>query len=306
MKRILAAAFLAVFCLVLPLAPAPAQAQAYPRPVGFVNDFANLLSRDGKNQLEARLAKLEQDTSAQLAVVTIDTLDGAVMEDYAAGLFKDWGIGQKGKDNGVLFIMSVQDKKMKIEVGYGLEPIITDGRAGRILDEFVVPSFRDGDYEQGITDGVIALEGYIRDGNSPSAIEDNPIGSAMKWLNLPLWIIIVLGIMTIYVLGFMARTRSIWLGGIWGFILGIVLGFGVGTLLMLILLPVALAVVGTLLDILLSRNYQGRSTSGMSTGWFSTRGGFSGPAGGTWFGGSGGGSGFGGGGSGGGGAGRGW
>ncbi len=273
-------------------------AQSYPRPTGFVNDFAGVLSSEGKNRLEARLVNLEKATSAELAVVTIVKLDDTTIEEYAAGLFQDWGIGKKDKENGVLFIMSLVDRDVRIEVGYGLEPVITDGRAGRILDNEVVPDFRTGDYEQGITAGVIALERYIRDGTPPSLIEENPFQRLLDNFSLPEPLVIFIGIITIYILGFMARTKSIWLGGIWGFIMGLVLGFGFGNRWLIFTLPVVLGIFGTLLDIVLSRNYKALSSSGRSTGWYASGGGFS--SGGSGFGG------FGGGHSGGGGAGRGW
>ena len=297
MKRVLYPVLLALS--LLGLASGAVLAQTFPRPTGFVNDFAGVLPVDGRNYLEARLQNLERSTSAELVVVTLVSLEeDATMQEYAAGLFSDWGIGKKGKDNGVLFIMSLTDREVWIEVGYGLEPVITDGRAGRILDNEVIPGFRTGDYEQGITDGVIALEEYIRNGTPPSLIEENPIQRLIDNFSLPSWLLLVLGITTIYILGFMARTKSIWLGGIWGLILGLMLGFGFGVIWLTILLPVVLGIFGTILDIVLSSNYKGRSTRGMSTGWYSSRGGFSG--GGSGFGGFGGGS------SGGGGAGRRW
>ncbi|MDO8716187.1 MAG: TPM domain-containing protein [Dehalococcoidales bacterium] len=273
-------------------------AQTFPRPTGFVNDYAGLLLAGGKNQLESRLVKLEKDTSAELAVVTVVKLEETTIEEYAVGLFNDWGIGKSDKDNGVLLIMSLTDREVWIEVGYGLEPVITDGRAGRILDDKVIPSFRTGDYEQGITDGVIALEEYIRNGTPPSLIEENPFQRLLDNFSLPEPLVIFIVIISIYILGFMARTKSIWLGGIWGFIMGLVLGFGFRSRWLIFTLPVVLGIFGTLLDIILSRNYKHLASSGRSTGWYASGGGFSG--GGSGFGG------FGGGRSGGGGAGRGW
>ena len=296
MKRFFFLPVLALFLLAS--GTGSALAQAYPPPTGFVNDFAGVLSGSTNSQLSTLLLNLEQDTSAEVAVVTISNLDGVPIEDYANGLFNAWGIGKNDKDNGILFLVSLQDRKVWIEVGYGLEPIITDGRAGRILDNYVIPDFRNGDYDQGIAAGVMALEGYIRDGTPPSVIEENPVQGLIAGFHLPSWLLITLGIITIYMLGFMARTKSVWLGGIWGFILGLVLGFGFGNLWAVFLLPFGLGIFGTILDIILSSNYWGRVSSGRSTGWYSSGGGFSG--GGSGFGGFGGGS------SGGGGAGRGW
>jgi uncharacterized protein len=275
------------------------QAQDYPQPVGYVNDFANLLSADARSRLETRLTTLEKDTSAEVTFVCVETIGNSTLEEYAAGLFQDWGIGKKGKDNGVLFLVSLAEGDVRIEVGYGLESIITDGRAGRILDNEVVSYFKQKDFDQGVEKGLIAIEGYIRDGTPPPVVEENPVQSALAHFNLPFPLLIGLGIITIYMLGFMARTKSIWLGGVWGFILGLILGFGFGSLVFLITLPLGLGLLGTGLDAILSSNYKGRQSGGMPTGWFSSGGGFKGPGGG--FGGFGG---FGGGGSGGGGASR--
>jgi uncharacterized protein len=273
-------------------------ARDYPSPQGYVNDFAGVLAGETVSNVERLLSALEDVTSAEVVVVTLDSLAGASLEEYAAGLFQAWGIGKKEKDNGVLFILAPQDKEVRIEVGYGLEPIITDGRAGRILDNEVLPYLRDGKYDEAVEAGILAIEGYIRDGSPPSAVEENPVQSLFAGFHLPWPLIIALGFITVYILGFMARTRSIWLGGVWGIILGIILGLGFGKTLFLITLPIGLGISGLFLDWILSSNYRGRSSGGLSTGWFSSRGGFSGPGGGF--------GGFGGGRSGGGGASRRW
>ncbi len=275
-------------CILFGLITGPALAQSFPRPLGWVSDFAGILSADTISRLENRLSILEKDTSAEVAVVTVNDLDGYSIEGYAAELFLDWNIGKKGKDNGVLFIISPKTSDIRIEVGYGLEPIITDGRAGRILDKEVIPYLKRGDFDRGIEAGVLAIEGYIRDGTPPSVVEENPVQSILSGFKLPFYILVILGFISIYMLGFMARTKSIWAGGIWGIILGLVLGFGFGRMLWIILLPLGLGFIGLLFDIVLSSNYRGRSTSGQPTGWFPSGGGFKGSGGG--FGGFGGGS----------------
>jgi uncharacterized protein len=265
-----------------------ALAQDYPSPVGFVNDFAGILSEDAGSRLEDRLSALEKDTSSEVAFVSVQTIGNSTLEEYAAGLFQDWGIGKNDGDNGVLFLVSLAEGDIRIEVGYGLESIITDGRAGRILDNEVLPYLEQQDFDQGIEKGLIAIEGYIRDGNPPvPVIEDNPVLNFLTKINLPVPLLFGLGVVTIYILGFMARTKSIWLGGVWGFILGLILGFGLGSLIFLITLPIGMGLFGTILDAILSSNYRGRRSGGMPTGWFPSGGGFKGPGGG--FGGFGGG-----------------
>jgi uncharacterized protein len=219
-----------------------ALAQEFPEPQGYVNDFANLLSPSVEANLEARLTMLEQETGAEVAVVTVADMGGTYIEDYAVRLFEAWGIGKKTQDNGVLFVTALNERKVRIEVGYGLEPIITDGRTGRILDESVTPEFRDGDYETGIVQGAAAIEEYIRNGTPPGPLDDNPVETLF---GDNIMVMVVLGYITIYLMGFMARSKSIWLGGIWGIIVGVVIGLILGSITATILLPVVSGAHGT-------------------------------------------------------------
>jgi uncharacterized protein len=279
-------------------------ARDFPEPVGFVNDFAGLLSSSASAQLEARLVQLEQDTTAEVVVVTISTLNDESIEYYANELFSEWGIGKESEDNGILFLVAYEDRQTWIEVGYGLESIITDGRAGRILDSDVIPNFKNGDYELGIISGMALIEGYIRAGAPPSAIEENTVSNFVSKADFWLPLLFVMGFISIYLLGWMARTKSFWLGGVWGVICGLALGFALSHLAAIIGLSIGLGIFGTFLDLLLSRNYRTRKSAGKSTGWTKTWGGFS--SGGGFSSHGGGFGGFGGGHSGGGGAGRGW
>jgi uncharacterized protein len=296
MKRVLVAFWLAMIWIAL--ISAPVIAQDYPQPAGYVNDFAHILSSDAKSRLEARLSLLERETSAEVTFVSVETIGNATLEEYSVGLFQDWGIGKKEKDNGVLFLISLAEGDIRIEVGYGLESIITDGRSGRILDQDVVPFLDKGDIDQAVENGLTDIENYIRDGTPPTIVEENPVQKLIHGFRLPLYTLVILGILSIYILGYMARTKSIWLGGIWGVILGIVLGFGFGRVLWMVLLPLGLGILGTLLDIILSANYRERSSGSLPTGWLPSGGGFRGSGGGF--------GGFGGGRSGGGGASRKW
>lgn len=303
MKRLLPLlALAACFAfLVMPVGTALAQGPAFPEYQGFVNDYAGLLSPAVKTQLDAKLSQLEMDTTAEVAVVTVKSLEGESVDEYAVRLFEKWKIGKKDKDNGVLFLVALDDRKMRIEVGYGLEPLITDGRAGRIRDNDVIPRFKEDDYEGGITAGVTSIEKYIRDGTPPAPLEENPVRSAFAdWVG----VLFFLTIITVYLSGFLARSKSIWMGGVWGVVAGVILGLSIGGITALIAAPLIFAGLGLLTDLVLSKNYQKLQESGKSTDWHKTGGGFWGGGGGG--GGGGGFGGFGGGGSGGGGAGGGW
>jgi uncharacterized protein len=275
-------------CLALLLAAActPVLAQDFPQPQGYVNDFAGLLSSDNITQLEAQLAQLEQDTGAQIAVVTVKSMDGSSIEDYASRLFEAWGIGQKHENNGVLFITAIEEHMVRIEVGYGLEPVLTDGRCGRILDYEVVPYFKDDNYTEGIVSGVNAIEGYIRDGTPPAPLEENPVSDTIGNL-FP--VIMFISIVGMYLTGFMARSKSVWLGAIFGAIAGVILGLVAGGIPALVIATLLSSGFGAGLDAILSRNYQTRKASGKSTGWWGSGGGFRGGGSGGSFGGFGGG-----------------
>jgi len=119
---------------------------AFPRPDGYVNDFASVLADADEAYLENFLHTLERDTSAEVAVVTVPALDGMTIEEYANRLFADWGIGKTQQDNGVLLVVAVGERSVRIEVGYGLEGILPDGLAGEIIRTEIVPEFKAGKY----------------------------------------------------------------------------------------------------------------------------------------------------------------
>jgi uncharacterized protein len=150
--------FLPLFALLLAFFAAPAlAAPTFPALTGRVVDGAHVLSAQTQADLTAKLADLQTKTGRQLVVVTIPDLQGYDIEDYGYQLGRAWGIGQKGQDNGVLFIVAPTEHKVRIEVGYGLEPILTDALSSVILQEQVLPKLRAGDTEGGIVAGTNAI-----------------------------------------------------------------------------------------------------------------------------------------------------
>ncbi|WP_414464451.1 TPM domain-containing protein [Hyphomicrobium sp. DY-1] len=133
----------------------------YPELAGRVTDEAGLLTPTEKTDIEADLASLEQTSTDQLAVVTVKSLQGYSIEDYGIGLARKWGIGQKGKDNGILLIVAPNDRKVRIEVGRRLEPFMTDTMAALIIQNAILPKFRRGDYAGGIKDGVRDIKSVV-------------------------------------------------------------------------------------------------------------------------------------------------
>lgn len=128
-----------------------------PRPQGYVNDFAGLLAERQRSTLENMLREYEEKTTNQVVLLVIDSLEGEDLESYSLRVAEEWKIGQKGKDNGVLFLVVLKDRKARIEVGYGLEGSLPDAVASRILRQIVFPSFRQGNYFGGIAGALEAI-----------------------------------------------------------------------------------------------------------------------------------------------------
>ena len=132
-----------------------------PRHGSAVNDFANAIPAAQERQIESIIDELEQKTGAEIAVVTIQSLDAGQIDDFTNRLFEKWGVGQKGKDNGLMFLAAMQDRQMRIEVGYGLEGAIPDSKAGRIRRDVITPYFKSGKPGEGILAGVAILSQEI-------------------------------------------------------------------------------------------------------------------------------------------------
>ena len=137
-------------------------ARDIPKPSGYVNDNAGLISQSVQLKLEQYLHDFEASDSTQITVLTISSLEGESLEDYALRVLDQWGIGQKDKDNGALLLIAKDERKIRIEVGYGLEGRLTDLLAGRIIDNEISPHFKQGDFDGGIVSGVIGIVEAVR------------------------------------------------------------------------------------------------------------------------------------------------
>jgi len=140
------------------------------RPAADVNDFAGVLTPAQKESLEVRCRQLREKTGAELAVVTIKSLEGGQIDDFAVRLFQQWGIGKQDRDNGVLLLVALDDRKARIEVGYGLEPILPDALAGRVLTEQLFPAFKQQKYGEGLAAAVERLAAIIEK-NEPAPVQ---------------------------------------------------------------------------------------------------------------------------------------
>ena len=147
---------LALTAFILTVAPARAD-PTFPPLTGRVVDDAHVLSPQTQADLTTKLTALEQKTGDQLVVVTLPSLQGYEIEDYGYQLGRAWGLGEKGKNNGAILIVAPTEHKVRIEVGYGLEPVLTDAMSSVILQEQVLPKFRSNDVEGGVVAGTDAI-----------------------------------------------------------------------------------------------------------------------------------------------------
>ncbi|GAB6094546.1 hypothetical protein JCM14469_07980 [Desulfatiferula olefinivorans] len=273
-----------VMVLVEVMAVAALSEMSVPPLRGRVNDYGGMLSASTVRQLETDLSALEQSDSTQIVVLTVDSLDGEPIETFAIRVAEAWKIGQADTDNGAMLIVSKSDRKLRIEVGYGLEGRLTDLVSGQIIRNIVVPSFKQGDFDRGISDGVSAMIAAVRgEYQAPPSRTSSSDGSD------PLVFGILAFIFLVSQLGRANRAVGTAAGGIMLPVIGAMF-FNGGLGLLLLLFPLGL-VAGLILSVLgaalgshlpVSHGYR-------SGGGFSSGGGFGGF--------SGGGGGFGGGGA---------
>ncbi len=201
-------------------APAGA-APSFPPLTGRVVDDAHVLSPQTQADLTGKLAALEQKTGDQVVVVTLPSLQGYEIEDYGYQLGRAWGIGQKGKNNGALLIVAPNERKVRIEVGYGLEGVLTDAMTSVILQQAVLPKFRAGDVEGGVVAGTDAIIDQL--GLDPAAAKAKAQAAAQQPaappIHIPIIFIIVLVLFLIRILfgggggGLWAAAPFLFMGG---------------------------------------------------------------------------------------------
>jgi len=245
------------------------------KPLGRVSDFAEIFSTEQRNILEIRVAEYARPAAVEMAVVTIPSLGGDTIENYSVNLFAEWGIGKKLKDNGVLILVAPTEREVRIEVGYGLEPYLTDAESSQIIRNVMLPLFKSGDYFGGIQAGINSIEVAVN--ADPSVV---PIEPEMNFPDINLEnLAIIFFVLIMQILPIMMYSKSWWLGGVVGFILGLIFWS--------IYIGSVLAVVGLIIDYLLSKKFGGKKppTSGMGGFFFGGRG----RSGGSGFGGFGGG-----------------
>ena len=164
---------------------------------GRINDYAGILSDDAKQKLDQLLQQHEQETSNQIVILTLLSLDDEVLENYAYDVFNTWHLGKKSKDNGVLILISVNDKKIRIEVGYGLEGDLTDAQCSSIIRNKMAPNFRRNDYDTGVIAATESIIGAINGTYTPESDDFSDEGFEI----VPFPMNIVMGIFIMSILG---------------------------------------------------------------------------------------------------------
>ncbi len=223
MKKILCF-FILFFCCL----PFTAYGLDVPRLQGYVNDYAGMISPSAKSKIEEELRAFEQSDSTQIVILTVPSLEGEEIAEFSIKVAEAWKIGQQQKDNGVLFIVSKQERKIRIEVGSGLEGKLTDLMAGRIIDQVIKLKFQQGDFDGGFITGVSAL---IEGTRGEFKAEQRPFQRRQRSFPPFLTILLFLGVFTL-ILGSMSRVLG-----------GIVAAIGLPAFVYLAVLPVGILAI---------------------------------------------------------------
>ncbi len=271
---VLALALAAAISQAMPVLAAPA-VPANPNATR-VMDTTRTLTEQQVAELTTLIAEEEAVSGNQIAVLMIPSLGSDSIEDYSLAVARGWGIGQKDKNNGVLLMIAKDDRKLRIEVGYGLEGALPDATAASIIRNQITPEFKNGNFFGGIKSGVKSIIAAIHNEYTVGPTDD----SADSWQQ---WLFIILFI-PLWLSAMLARSKSWWAGGAIGVLIGIGLGYFFGFLFFGILAILILLPLGLLFDWAISKNYRERKADGLSPSWWAG-GGSSGRSGGGGFGG---------------------
>ncbi len=183
----------------------PVSGVSYPAASGYVNDFASVIDSSTEREIEQIAQALSRDGEIEIAVVTVPSLEGESLEEYSYQLATAWGIGVEGQDTGLMLLLAVEERQVRVEVGYGLEGDLPDGLVGRLLDEHVIPPFKEGDYSRGLLQGTLSLAATLAqkrsftlqvsgsDQYAVSEAEADPIGEIISFLVMMVFIFFFVG-----------------------------------------------------------------------------------------------------------------
>lgn len=211
----------ALFLVILLIPSVLAATYSY---IGPVSDYADIITPEWESQITSLTQEIESSTTAEIRVLTIQSLEGQDPSQFAVEIFEEWGIGKKGINNGLLVLVSLEDRNGRIEVGYGLEPYITDAMAGRIARANFPENFRAGDYGKGIYSALVEINGVIQ--NKPDIVAKYDTASPSPIGYIALFILII-GAIVVTLITNKKASKAKWTARI---------GFGIGGALILFLL----------------------------------------------------------------------
>lgn len=188
------------FLLLFLVLPFFSYAKDLPVPQGWVNDFGGVISADYKEKLTSLIQELEEKTTAEIAVVTVNSISPYGEIEYARLLFDNWKPGKKGKDNGVLVLLAVKERRWRIETGYGVEGILPDGLCGEIGRNYMVPYFKQGKYAEGLYNGVLKIYSIFMPGSNKTIRAVGNTGSSdesVKGFLFLVFFIVILGVVIV-------------------------------------------------------------------------------------------------------------
>lgn len=230
----------------------PFCAQAFSSPgkaTGFINDFAGVLAKSEVVALNEKAGEIKRATGVEIAVALIPSLGGEDGKTYATDLFAEWGVGEKGRDNGLLLLVAIEERELHIEVGYGLEGAVTDLQAKQIIDDLVVPAFRAGGYALGIRGALDAIGVLVTTGEMPSSSPKDSFG-----IDVGRTVFLFVLFLGQFLISLMAKSKSWWLGGVFGGLAGTLVGYLFGSLLIGFFSVVFLVGLGLFLDYVVSQH----------------------------------------------------
>lgn len=272
-------------------------------PTNYVTDFANILSEETENQLNAKLQSFDTETSTQIFVATVNSLEGNDISEYAVELGREWKIGTT-ENNGLLILVAPNERKVWIATGYGLEGIYPDALTQQVIQNNILPRFKEGNYDQGVIAGVDASISIVKGETFDVTPADsgNLLQKLLKGIfsNIE-FVFIFVFLFGQFLISTLASSKSWWLGGVIGAAAGVIIGVAFGFLFAGVIGIILLTISGLVLDYFVSKSGWGKRTGRNGNNWIvwgGPGGSSSGFGGGSSFGGGGGGS-FGGGGSGG-------
>ena len=173
----------------------------FPSPKGAINDFADVIGQEEERELEAFVRDFWNRHRVAIVVATFPEIGSEPIEDFASRLFETWGVGERGEDRGILIVLALKERKVRVEVGYGLEGVLPDGKVGEIMDRYMLPYFRQGDYGRGMAMGIFAMAteiakaegGYLERGQPVRRSPLNPLVLLLPFLLMGFLPLVIFG-----------------------------------------------------------------------------------------------------------------